>query len=173
MVYEKISGAEAEQFYWKDTTRRSTYHEVVVGDEYLRLIDDLPSKIQAATDQSPAADAMCLIEGLTSVGVLQESPHRKSMMYVDGAGRKFLLTRWDFSSQGATVVVIKDFINAQVNGAPATLSLAVDLQRRPGLWKLNWVAGGRQFEFYVTVVSGENARQTAELIKRFGSLVKC
>ena len=100
-------------------------------------------KLDASADTSDLEQI-----GFTKEGAPKDGKwNRFARIYRSSKGGMFSLLQWNFVEDGASVLSVRENMNANVNGNPGTLVALVD-QAGHTLWKLVWVSGGNHFELY-------------------------
>lgn len=147
LKYLKELDESASKFFWAKTQRNhSGYLEVEVDVEYMNVIAQLFERSNQRTDPDAFGG------DLKRVGLLVESPNRQTEFFEKSPGVRAMLTRWSFKRDGASLCIPLEFINAEVRGGRATLSLAQNFLRTSQvIWKLRWLTKAEdvQFELYV------------------------
>jgi len=83
--------------------------------------------------------------GLLPEGTIPRGPWTWMSRLFEGPNNTFVrLSEWDFKADDGGILLIKEFLNQEVNGVPATLSLSLAKSGR-ALWSLTWVRDGKQY----------------------------
>ncbi len=102
-------------------------------------------KLDASSDTSDLEQI-----GFTKEGAPKDGKwNRFARIYRSSKGEMFSLLQWNFVEDGASVLSVRENMNATVNRNPGTLVALVD-QAGHTLWKLVWVSGDNHFELYAS-----------------------
>ena len=83
--------------------------------------------------------------GFVPEGTIPGGPWTWMSRLMEGPNGTFVrLSEWDFKADDGGILLIKEFLNVEVSGAPATLSLSIAKSGR-ALWSLTWVRDGKQY----------------------------
>jgi len=87
---------------------------------------------------------------MVELGHFDESNWRRSTFFGTDSVRA-ILTKWEFTEDGAKICVFDEFTNATIRGGKGTLSIAESPPHREIIWKLTWLTEDEQtqFEFYI------------------------
>ncbi|RYF76866.1 MAG: hypothetical protein EOO22_00775 [Comamonadaceae bacterium] len=141
---------EAKEFYFDKTLKNALgYWEIGTDTEYLSLINSFSQKFADAKNmREPLRSSR---GDITIVSRIVESEHRITRMFVS-AGHRGMWTKWGFLEDGAGICVAKDFLNANLNGHEAIISLMSSIPKTSKcLWKVTWISSDQstQHEIYL------------------------
>lgn len=106
---------------------------VVVPARFLGPLD----AVKTAHVFKPAgAGERISVAGLDLLGRIQESKNRTEYLFGTPTTARALVTAWKFKDDGGSINVVKDFLNQNIDGTPATLSLATTPNSKQCQWKL-------------------------------------
>lgn len=130
------------------------YHYMAGDESYIKIVDTLLAQMCKANAtvsvHSAIAPDGAEVGSPLKICSFQEDDSRVSHFFRLDNGRKALLTIWNVRKAGASLLVPKNFLNAAVNGYPATLTFVVwQGEPKKGIWKLTWWSDSVQHEFYV------------------------
>lgn len=137
----------------KSTTRGPDYLTVQVEPSYLSQLNDIDVAnwlVRRRHDQEIVAGSAKLL------GRFNEGVARVNFVFGNGATPTAMLTVWDISSSGSSVVTVEENQNQKIGQTPATLSLAKSDKTLDCLWKVFAVENGIVYEFVMLDKIGKN-----------------
>lgn len=149
IIRQESLTTEQRNFLLKDTEfDKNGYLKVAVPVEYL---DHLAS-VNVADLGINRREGGPSILGFALLGVKNEGENRKSYFFGGRSEVKILLTIWNFKEDGASLMVISDFQNQEIEGIRGTLSLATNVNTKNCLWKMTFVGGTISYEITISDV---------------------
>lgn len=122
------------------------YLVVEVPEQYVEMLSEL-NKVKEFKFSQPIDGAS--IDGLPLLGEMNEGKYKKSFGFGERKDVQQYVTIWNFKAEGASLVVINEFINQKVQGMPATLSLAVTSNSDKCIWKLLVVGDDTSYDVII------------------------
>ena len=101
------------------------------------------------------------VSGLELLGRIQESKNRTEYLFGTSTTARALLTAWKFKEDGGSINVVRDFLNQNIDGTPATLSLATAANSKQCHWKL--VAVDDKVSYEVVIADTLNEQNEAAM----------
>jgi hypothetical protein len=100
-------------------------------------------RVKLATTGAEFADLKFV--GFYPEGTAKDGPWSwMARLFVGSNGEVVRLSEWDFRADNGGLLLIKEFLNQEVSGSPATLSISKAKSGRV-LWSLTWSREGKQY----------------------------
>jgi hypothetical protein len=110
--------------------------------------------------------------GLSFKGYSLEGAERPALratrVFRSDKGQLIALTEWDYVTAGGGMLLLREYLNADINGTPGTIAL----RRGPegnSVWQLTWATAKKEYGLYMTGV-GPDAEMQDEILRFARSL---
>lgn len=149
---------EWRKFILKDTRIDPRgFLAVVVPGQFIGSLDAVKT---APVFKPVDAGARTAVAGLELLGRIQESKNRKEYLFGTPTTARALVTAWKFKEDGGSINVVKDFSNQNIDGTPATLSLATTPNSKQCQWKLGAIDDKVSYEVVLADTLNDNNEPT-------------
>jgi hypothetical protein len=102
-------------------------------------------KLRVKLSRTGAEFANLKFVGFYPEGTAKDGPWSwMARLFVGSNGEVVRLSEWDFRADNGGLLLIKEFLNQEVSGSPATLSISIAKSGRV-LWSLTWSREGKQY----------------------------
>ncbi|MES2832457.1 MAG: hypothetical protein V4695_10740 [Pseudomonadota bacterium] len=156
----------------KDTEiKNDGYIKVIVPDTYFNILNGTIQSFDRLKKQSLEILLNGFFDGsedwkLISIeGIFGEDG---ALLFGSKFGERILYTHREINTNGFGTVRIREFLNQEVDGNAATLSLVITVDKTASMWKVTWQDTSTLSEFYLTESfsnQGEPSRQPSQVIE--------
>ena len=164
--------AEAQDFHRKRGLKKGTTgaFEHQVPSEALNFINAFEATAKDIADPKKEIGfrmstlANTPFAALSFKGYSLEGPDkpvlRAARVFRADNGQLVVLTEWDYVGAGGGMLLLREYLNADINGTPGTIAF----RRAPNgdsVWQLSWATPKKEFTLYITGVGSDEDMQAS------------